>query len=949
MSLAIATTTAIRVSDVDCASLKRALAGTEPAVDWHDACHVTPAGRLALEIGKLHGAACPVGTLLEMITSQGLPEEFRPAPPEERRRPRPKASPDEFRDEWERYKQSIRLWRSSSGGKKVKVHLRELDSVTRGIRAQPTQVREVLWHGRHDLLTAFRALASSGLTPDNVDPRGDELIIAARNVWSILEQEVPAFTQARSDFWIDPDEMRAQRTDRAKGLARRVRTAMLSAFGARDSARTVVYHGFYFYTPLQWAMFRLLGTMPDVRQVFVVHDDGRSPIFESWRHYYTRAVEMPEPTPVTTQPATQSAAARAIEESIRGAPVTDSGPDKLKIRSHGDIANFVSSLTPAEEHYAADVEDVSRRISRLLPEIQAASTPLGALPVGQFIVRLHQCVQPSPDEAGSPRIIISPQLLIDLCASGFLDCGASSQRVLPALKRAMPFFGGCEAAADWVTRADHLRKLLHAEVHPFGGRPDERAEDELEDLSARVANPFRLAGWCDLSPEEAKWVFLFISELAAMLEELFGREQVALKQHFRFIEREVREGLETANKADRTRILERLSGLEGGLDERVSVDAIIDVVQIVLGRETEFDEDSAASEQGQGKDGSGEDGVSPPKPLRDLDALGLVHPTKPIHVSNLSDTAFPGHAPAVPWPFRLERLQGVPKVVQRLFRLREQIAPLGDLYLLWLGLSGCTKGSTLSWISRIDGESRNPSVALTLLLANDRHREGLPGDALHARCGGLKLDRSSERREPTPRPSALQVVSKKKLDTEATKLVAGEAPSLNAIVASHAVACPRRLALQWMLADSASFSERWHLARLYGAMTKTLARRFGESKPTALESAKQTCDDLFRFLTPGERASSAQLATAPNDAWTAFLWGNQGKADQVSRAYISARNGQRPSLDVVAPSQPTPLRVLPAGKASEDPPEEERSDPRPHTCMWCPMASRCLERVRDEW
>jgi|GEM_PF-3480195 len=943
---------AVRVSDVTSDSISTALERSGCGTNWHDACHVTPAGRLALEVGRRKGAAIPLGTLLDIIVSQGLPEEFRTVAPSERVRPAAGASEGEFVQEWARYKDVIRDWRGKASAAKVRLHLHELQSITKAIRKSPQGVREALWHGRHDLLGSFRALASSGIRPEDVVAGKDAVVEAARQVWASLENEVPAFTRVRSDIWHDRLAMQQQETDDANELKRRIEASFSAAFGSRPGPITLVYHGFYFYTPLQWGLFQLLGAVPGVRQVFIVHDDGRSPVFESWRHYFAKSVGMPEPQPVSNEPANQSAAARVLDLAIRGERVEDPGTASLKVRVFEDVAGFVSALNCSQQQFAAEHEDLIRKVARLASNVRRENAPLGALPVGQYLVRLHQCVQTSAEQSGPPRIVLTPNLLIDLCASGFIHFGFPASEVLPALERSLPFFAGCEAAREWVLRADHLRKLVQIEVHPLGARPDDPPTDALSDISTRIGNELRLAPWCDLSASEANRIFLVIQGLVELLEQLFHKEQIALKEHFNFIGKEVKEGLDVIHPSDRAAIEAKLKGMGSGLDGKMSVDAIIDVIQIVVGRETEFDED-ASGFSGSGGD-EGADGISLPRPLRDLDALSLRRPEGEVVISNLHDAAFPTHAPAVPWPFNIGALPNLPTSIKRLFLLREQIAPLGDLYLLWLGLCNCEKGATINWIRRLDGEVRNPSTAISLLLANDRHRDGDANDVLNIATGGVPLVRMYDSTPIVPKPSSIKIANDSKLDKLAAALASVGPGALDVKAAAHAVACPRRLALQWVLADSAAFIENWHHARLYGTLRNRLIarhKRSGIDQSEAERLATATCNDLFRFLTPGERVSSARLATAPNHAWALFLSGSeQQRDDEVSLAYLRAKRGTPTPIDEIAPqANGVSPRALPTGKRTEQPPDDEFKDTRHEACKWCPMANRCLDRVRKEW
>ena len=71
-----------------------------------------------------------------------------------------------------------------------------------------------------------------------------------------------------------------------------------------------MHHGFYFYSPVQWAFFQALARVPDVDQVFIVHDDGDNPAFSTWRYFFRTEWQMPAPVPVQVDHEVTSGGAR---------------------------------------------------------------------------------------------------------------------------------------------------------------------------------------------------------------------------------------------------------------------------------------------------------------------------------------------------------------------------------------------------------------------------------------------------------------------------------------------------------------------------------------------------------------------------------------------------------------------------------------------------------------
>jgi len=134
--------------------------------------------------------------------------------------------------------------------------------------------------------------------------------------------------------------------------------------------------------------------------------------------------------------------------------------------------------------------------------------------------------------------------------------------------------------------------------------------------------------------------------------------------------------------------------------------------QILLGGEMEFGVDD-----GDGNARSEDDAVLN---LRSLDILALGKFPHDIHLANLSEAYFPSKTQPYGWPFAEKYV--VPSDNQRdisveILRTRSQTAQLGDLYILWLALTGLApdRELTMSWISKIGNELQNPSSLITLL------------------------------------------------------------------------------------------------------------------------------------------------------------------------------------------------------------------------------------------
>ncbi|WP_159615301.1 hypothetical protein [Arthrobacter zhaoguopingii] len=68
-------------------------------------------------------------------------------------------------------------------------------------------------------------------------------------------------------------------------------------------------------------------------------------------------------------------------------------------------------------------------------------------------------------------MVLSSESVLDIAASGYLETwelARPTSDFVSALRRALPFFHGCVTGDQWKERADHLHRLVIAEVEPLG-------------------------------------------------------------------------------------------------------------------------------------------------------------------------------------------------------------------------------------------------------------------------------------------------------------------------------------------------------------------------------------------------------------------------------------------------------------------------------------------------
>lgn len=887
---------------------------------WEDVCHVTATTSLAQTIARHTTRPCVaiwIAGLTDLITSPGRPGEYQyPITGF----PGPSVLEDAG---WAAYREAANLWSSGLSGRHINLTVR-MNDVLRDWAYGDSSNREMgrmLVKSRRGFAQTLQTLISSGAKPDQVGKTSPEAVKAAE-AWATIERELPALTSLRDDLWVKPEDFIKGLTEHARDLRARIEAALTAVFGEASGKRTIVYHGFYFYTPPQWALFQLFQAMPDVNQIFVIHDDGESPVFEIWRNFFHPSWRMPWPDRIPTREGV-TLPADALRRALSGEQIdAETLSESLRLVEYPSPSEFVGhcrqelalASNEGEEQptlFAADSRTISRYFRRLGSASTAVRADLAQLPIGAFLLALHDCLTPNQGGAGV-RIEMTIEALIDIVGSGFLQVGGGQiigPESVALLRRTAPFFRRCVTTDEWTGRAQSLHWLIRDRVTPLGAS-DPAQSDEVR-LRVASKNPLRLAPWADLSVQQAQRVESIVTGVAELLTALADQERIRIEDHLGFLRRELERGMRELPPALQNEIRARVDGFSVELDGDIDVQGIVDVVRMLLGQqpeiETVFDEDE---EEVVGS-------------LRNLDALGMTRGARDIHLANLADGAFPARAADFGWPFTLTDISFMP-ISREILQARIDLAPLADLYLVWLALDGMEPGKKviLSWISDVAGEPRNRSSVLGLLAVPESR-----SDAVKQRTGGLTVQPApslggEEARYSVPEPLPSEAADDAFVDIE---------ERLSPRTLASVLMCPRRFALQWGMGPSAAYMQAYQQSILYGNASVALTK--WRLMPS-VRTAEEVCRLLWSGMSEAEISSShTNRRDLSYPEWILTLGGAGNRNDSQSMAYQAARGMVTIPLNVITEVRD---RLLP-----------ERGDATvgqtamPENCKRCPVKPRC--------
>ena len=935
---------AIGLPTVDAQTLERVT--SQIGIDWKQAGHVTATSASARWLRMHRLRAISIAELMDLIVWEGLPAKLQPGTASY---PILDIAAEDFdgkHGELARFNAELRVWRSKLGGQRAGFALRidnTLRTYLRNNAAEPEASR-VLRTAIRELRGSLVFLIQSNFHPGHF--RSEEpMLKVALDAWSHLESSVPEITNLRRDVWDYPSALSQPQNDYERALKTRTELALTRVFGENTDGWQLVHHGFYFYSPQQWALWQLLKGHPKVGQCFIVHDDGTNRAFESWRHYFIERLLMPQIEHMEAP--SNPGRASALRDALEGRRVSEAVlTPKTKIIGFENAAEFVrhwrvqgatakAKGVPRPELFAPMHKELDRVIDRMSPGQTATSVNLANLPVGQFLLALHDCIEFTPN--GQPELVFTGERVLDMAASGYLDVAGGA--VLPsehlvALKRALPYFANIRLANEWLERARALERLVVGEVSALGPRVD--GQSDIARISGSAANELRLAPWCDLSEPDVHAVVQTVKSAADLGNEVIRDGSGRPNNYLDWIRSRLERAMGKLSDEQQEEINTKLGGVGGGLgDDDLDLEGVKEVVQIILGREMEF---------GLSDSDDGDEGGEVTN-LRYLDVFGLGGSTADVHIANLSETLFPSRAQPYGWPFAEKHL--IPKTTARdvsveLLRTRSQTAQLGDLYLFWLVLAGMKPEYelTLSWVSKLGNELQNPSSLLTLIT-----RPKVRDDNVKRLAGGL--DFSAPLRDNPQVANAKFPPVRTFAAAAHQREIAKAAAKIDRAAASSGLACSRRFVIQWAMGPSASFGPEHMQSMLYGNLFGTMRarRRFAALGSAAQTHIQNLVRDLWRHLTPGQRKSSMEKRVVK-------LWGVEGRSADWQWVYgLSGSNsGLKPSdlayqaARSVAVAIPTSALVGSDNEALLPPPG---SNVTAEECKMCPVSARCSAKISN--
>ena len=344
-----------------------------------------------------------------------------------------------------------------------------LESLAKGWKSNPSKVTELaliskIIHSRidaskdvderlwlkgcmkhtYDLWSAITMLEEANIKPDDLSSfREDRELALLQDVWKSLESSSDGIKTIRN---VDPNETCIQN----------IRNYITNV--SRSDVDTIVIHGFYFITPIQERMMRVLETAGYQLLFIFLYDDSHRYANEIWRLLYNDKYKLPENEWLKVGAPQENRFGDLLEkrsQNING----------VKLIEYRSLEEFVNDVRPGIDSpflFSPDYVSANDMLKEFYPELYG-KRPLITYPIGGFIELLHRMWDSDTDS-----IILDPDLLSECFSYGWLTYkGKRSNAYMLDLQKLIPFFRGCRTENDWNKRLKILHEIQDVAVSAF--------------------------------------------------------------------------------------------------------------------------------------------------------------------------------------------------------------------------------------------------------------------------------------------------------------------------------------------------------------------------------------------------------------------------------------------------------------------------------------------------
>jgi hypothetical protein len=367
------------------------------------------------------------------------------------------------------------------------------------------------------LLSSIILLEEAAVRPEDIIADGDRNIKFLISAWKYLIE--------------NDDEIVSYRNRMLELEERNKWDDIFNELFKKREITKLVFHGFYYFTPYQERIMRLLEKV-GVQLIFLfAYDDRYQHANEIWRKTYSEDNGYPDKASWISQKSTIDEPYGEIFEG-RKAQIFN----KLKLIEYGSVIDFVNEIKHEKDKgyyiYSSNPKSANKILREFYPEAYGERKFL-SYPIGQFISILNKMWDEDLQD-----IILTSENVIECFSSGWLAIdGVSGKQYMQDLAYIINFFQDCNKVSEWEERIVLLRDIHRNVISKFRSNlsQDDNKTSRWQEI---MGNPFMNFSVFTVPAEKLEGILALIERLLVMAKDLFGIEStVHIREHIKKLDK----------------------------------------------------------------------------------------------------------------------------------------------------------------------------------------------------------------------------------------------------------------------------------------------------------------------------------------------------------------------------------------------------------------------------
>ena len=336
--------------------------------------------------------------------------------------------------------------------------------------------------------------------------------------------------------------------------------------------KMIIFHGFYFITPLQKRILKSLERNFTIVQL-INYDSDFDECFKAVKTFLD--FEKNGYQPVSANKSEINMYSYNFLKSLKGQKIEPTDNFEENILAFNDIQNFTNYINNSiESHYILSprARELRRYVSNSL---ESQEMKFMDYPIGRFIYEIHNFHDRKYEESSNKFIEesrVTSDSVIRCFNSGFLFInGMNAKELVHSLSKLTPFFDNCRNFLSWETSLENLINLKNTFERPFNKRI--HTGDLPRDLDVQMY-PTRFISYMEVSLEDLLSIKEGIINIKGIYEKLFNNSNRSMTNHIRLLEKYFKEEsldfLKDSEKKFVNEILTRLNSINDS--ELIEVD-----------------------------------------------------------------------------------------------------------------------------------------------------------------------------------------------------------------------------------------------------------------------------------------------------------------------------------------------------------------------------------------